>query len=845
MGLDWNDLLLAYLHDPPDKALDIRGHEKRAERYAQVAMDEPIRRQKLHEWTQTEDQLASIYERLPMPKAGEGGERAAGPHSDGTVLVSHPLSGRPLELRGCRLDGDAVHDELRSLLKGVDSPELRFLLLWRFLPERLAARLAWMDRLPADTRIPDHTIWNHCDMVAALTAARTGAHGPSFLSFSLGPVQPFIAAARTLRDLWSGSFLLAWLSYRAMRPIIDKLGPAVFVLPALRRVPLFDLSLREKEALRPKVPLEAIVHRYTPLLPNRFLALVPQGEAAEFAHACAESARAAWRTLGEQVRARLDEQIHALDPDWARRWDEQIESFWEVRTSVLPWREVERLEKDVEALYGGPFESIFEHAASVRRLAATIPAAHRPGYRQDQAGQWQALVDLAGRLHDARRAIRHVPMVRHEPGPVPLKCSLMGTYEQMGPDGLDESRKFWKAAAERLRFGGVRLRQGDRLCAVALVKRFAPAVLARDLHIPLDQVRFEDTATVAAVEWLRQAEIEPAQVRKTHGAWSGQWLHWPGQHFDEDEERIPDEVWDRLRAARGRQRGAPAYYAVLMLDGDHMGRWLRGELSPSVRELMHPAMVGYHQANGASAVLGAKRPLGPALYAAISEALGNFALHVAPDVVLDHGGQLVYAGGDDVLALLPLRTAMECAAALARGFSSDFLERGGRRRLLMGSRATVSAGLAVAHYKEDLRLVLQAARDAEKRVKGAGRDALGVTVLRRSGEHAFAVCSWGFVPAVSAWVKAFSSDKVSDRWAYRLRQDLETLQGLPAEAVEAEVRRQVARAEPATQEAFGQLVEQLRAYRELRRQAAAQAVLTDFVVLCQTASFLARGREER
>lgn len=33
----------------------------------------------------------------------------------------------------------------------------------------------------------------------------------SLLKFQIGPVQDFIAAARSTRDLWSGSYLLSWL----------------------------------------------------------------------------------------------------------------------------------------------------------------------------------------------------------------------------------------------------------------------------------------------------------------------------------------------------------------------------------------------------------------------------------------------------------------------------------------------------------------------------------------------------------------------------------------------------------------------------------------------------------
>ncbi|RMF32105.1 MAG: hypothetical protein D6759_08960, partial [Chloroflexi bacterium] len=36
-----------------------------------------------------------------------------------------------------------------------------------------------------------------------------------------------------------------------------------------------------------------------------------------------------------------------------------------------------------------------------------------------------------------------IRFVRWPDEPVPPKCSLMGSLEQMGPAGLDDSRKFW------------------------------------------------------------------------------------------------------------------------------------------------------------------------------------------------------------------------------------------------------------------------------------------------------------------------------------------------------------------------------------------------------------------
>jgi CRISPR-associated protein Cmr2 len=42
MAVNWSDLLLAYLHDPPDKALSIRGHVPRARDYAKI-VESPYR----------------------------------------------------------------------------------------------------------------------------------------------------------------------------------------------------------------------------------------------------------------------------------------------------------------------------------------------------------------------------------------------------------------------------------------------------------------------------------------------------------------------------------------------------------------------------------------------------------------------------------------------------------------------------------------------------------------------------------------------------------------------------------------------------------------------------------
>lgn len=169
VGVDWSELLLAYLHDPPDKALSIRGHVPRAQNYAAVAVGEHVPKVILEDAVTRADPLASLIERLPMPSAGPNGERAVGPEA-GKLRVFHPLSATKYELAVPDLNEvvGCESQQLRELVDGLSADEQRFLAVWRLWPDRLTEHChPCFSRLPADTRTPDHTIWHHLDVTAA------------------------------------------------------------------------------------------------------------------------------------------------------------------------------------------------------------------------------------------------------------------------------------------------------------------------------------------------------------------------------------------------------------------------------------------------------------------------------------------------------------------------------------------------------------------------------------------------------------------------------------------------------------------------------------------------------
>jgi hypothetical protein len=134
------------------------------------------------------------------------------------------------------------------------------------------------------------------------------------------------------------------------------------------------------------------------------------------------------------------------------------------------------------------------------------------------------------------------------------------------------------------------------------------------------------------------------------------------------------------------------YFAVLAFDGDGIGQWVSGEKTPPFSSQLadytdHEGKVRqgaleYFERDSDpdgkgnlkdrfAPFLASQRPLSPSYHLQFSEALSNFALQCARPVVEAFDGRLIYAGGDDVVALLPADTALPCAQALRMAFQGD------------------------------------------------------------------------------------------------------------------------------------------------------------------------------
>lgn len=539
----------------------------------------------------------------------------------------------------------------------------------------------------------------------------------TWLSFSITPVQRFIEAARTVRDLKTGSEILCWLTDVAIRVGRNQGGRLLF--------PWIDDA-------------EFNIEGYVRHIPNQFIMLFDKDEQARAAEAaCREAVKSTWSTLSGDVRGLFDKAWNDLTWDPGNGWDRQINSFWDLHTAVIPPSD-DVLHKH---LFGGASE------ADPRRR------------------QWK----VAAAVLAMNKQVRHFP---GDQGAGRAKCSMMGDFEQMGPGGtLKQQDTFWKnrkvAAFTR---NGIRIGKRDRLCAVALTKRFAPAV---ENALKWLQDPVPDTASLAVDAWRADVQQRLPQLLGTWDAAAkaycegmGEEADSPGRYLLADDlatpkqEEMPGNSTDaQCNAAREEMNQArkqlfdavkeakmvppPRYFAVLALDGDHMGKWLSGDRG----------IVG-------------DKPLDSGYYHEMSEKLRGYGKTTAQKIVRKYNGFLVYAGGDDLLAFLPVQEVVACARELLDEYPQ-----------LPGIKpTTASAGIAICHYLYDLRSALRQARAALEEAKDNGRDRIGWRLLKRSGGDIHGIIERKLVQTFLDATSLFKKG-ISDRWVYRLAESSAYLHG--------------------------------------------------------------------
>lgn len=746
-------------------------------------------------------------------------------------------------LKALGIQGDQPHNMRRTLLT-----------LWRFAPElnetQDNSELGELWRqLPADTRVPDHSIWDHLDLTSAFAGAFAAdpKGEAALLTVALGPVQSFIAAARSTSDLWAGSHLLSRLAWEAMKPLCEELGPDAVLFPRLRGIPQVDLWLRDEM----RVPEGLFEHcewkkgatdanpLFSAALPNRFVAVVPAGRAQAIAARCTQAVRDWLQSAGQDVVNRLLEAADlktGSEQHCHQQMREQLADFPEVHWAAVPFSLIhprntdKQNDLDTTALsaamapffgivFGQPSGFLASHAWQV--LQKDTAWDDRTTFWSPNPGTlYPAVFDLAERALAAAKTSRTFAQLTQSG----WRCSLTGESEWLTTDPAQLQRSYRQQAGtlwakvHQTKISWAK--KGEHLGGLSALKRLWPTVFAQEVSKATgkDLGRFVvSTHTMALAsqmeQWLERGGITPPGFRNAlekdragpvalprrlmqrHGRTPGaladarclSGLIEAARDSEDEQALATAQKLVKETLSQGGEAGdkviqLETYYSLIMMDGDHMGAILSGDqgthtaiayrdsFHPNVQKgfdeqaAKHPALHAYGQQT---------RAISPNRHLAISGALNDFSQTVVRHVVEEeHLGRVLYAGGDDVLAMLPTADLLSTMQRLRHAYSgtapqdanidwshvrnhrgdvrgklicnNGFAWLNGRLMRMMGKHATASCGAVIAHHQAPLGAVLQELRAAEKRAKNeGGRDAFSIAVIKRSGGALYLTAKWG------------------------------------------------------------------------------------------------------
>jgi CRISPR-associated protein Cmr2 len=539
-----------------------------------------------------------------------------------------------------------------------------------------------------------------------------------YFHFTLGPVQSFVAQARRTRDFWAGSFLLSWLSAVAIKAVEAQDGDVSFPIPEKNYMAWLTNSEYKEVVKREPAPQQGCI-------PNRFKGLIAKVPENFNPQQVVESVQKAWEALADEV---WENDLGFLCPDDSKTraiWARQVKDFWEISWALT-------------------------HNENESNLL-------------DRRKNWRS----------------YLP-----PEEAGVKCMMMDGWQELSGIHTPNEKglaNFWEDLRNKKTDGTLKtdLREKEYLCAIAFIKRRFARVFHNLQKIDMQNGKWElygwkvnpavpSVSYMAAAPWLAKV-LEKApnetvlidflkkakKVTEGYGEYDTKlrcirnvicnrdeklFSSLDGQVFfkfilenlskkleKEKKHTERKQVEDTLKALKKLCDSIPnlevvsPFYAVLMMDGDSLGIQMSE----------------------------------PDKQKAISESLNYFTSGVNP-IVEKHSGFLIYAGGDDVLALLPLEYALNCAYQLRELYLESF-EKNGNYTKKDGTKncvkSTLSGAIEYAHIKMPLGKVLGDAHHLLDDVAkdGSGRDSIAVRVWKPGGQH----LQWAM-----PWEKAVKDSKV-------------------------------------------------------------------------------------
>ncbi|AUW94340.1 type III-B CRISPR-associated protein Cas10/Cmr2 [Sulfobacillus thermotolerans] len=502
--------------------------------------------------------------------------------------------------------------------------------------------------------------------------------------FALGPVQSFVSQSRRTRDLWAGSFIISHLTAQAMANVIQQGGRIEF--PAISNQSGRVTDVLVAAAINGTPPAH-----FLGTIPNRFVAEVPEAfDPAQPVQAVSRE----WQNIARHVwDASIAPYAH-YGNQTQQIWARQVDTFWE-----MTWA----LGDDMDLL--------------------------------DRRKNWRTHTWLP------------------EEG---VKCVMMPQFQEISGQWASQKRQaFWHAVKAGLA-SDLDLKDDEHLCAIALIKRLYPVVAEKYgwTGVP---ATYPSTIELAVSSWRErqrrenpkwyQAYIHLARHAKFKDMSEGRHDVDPALFYKgtlTNRELWAPEMEELRRQMQQALDAMPSrptpYYAVLLMDGDHLGSLLQSQ--------------------------GGAR---------VSEALAQFT-HEVPPIIKAASGTLVYAGGDDVLALLPRENVLQAAFSLRQSYQKAMHQLGG----------TISGTALFAHMHAPLTTLIPTAHKIldQTAKDGNGRDSLALAIWNSGGLDVSWVSKWD--PLIADMplqrLSQYLGDTVSSQFLFKV-QELERRLGnaLPLE----------------------------------------------------------------
>ena len=846
----WRAKIWGLLHDPVLKALHNNSGRGKSSFYKQLEVMKP--------WVETgktpdqsggkvlenillADYIASASDRSAIGSVTASINYAPGKNREKGLEITHLLSGAKQEFK-IKLHTELIESKRQEYLEKKEGELLAeidnylrtdiknikhlFWWLWRCLPQ---ATCDLFDKdnslmlMPAETRLPDASIWSHLSMTSALAGALAGydltaaqiqrwqgndelSH-PYLAVFSFSPVQELIKSSRKMRDFWAGSWLLHYLSAKVCWKLANQYGPDTLLYPSLYQQPLIDhWLLQEIEKLKKEEKIDFDFSKWVkPPLPESLLTagfpnvislILPQDKVQAAMQTAQQTLLEEWLIIGDLVFKELHDKRHwmrELKPNH-NSWQGWLKSQWQFYWTALPIGKqgIQLKSSAIDEQKDTEFQDWLDIQNGTYNLRTKenqlfkdkeldlLREAHKRRWKKYQRGFSANIGSWWGYIFDATRAsLASVKNARNWELPTAFgprsTISGIGPVVSSGKDGKDwitegDTKKSWGKHDAGF-FDGT-----EQLNATEVVKRGLHKVLPKLLGITEENITYPDlTSGVAGYLKVNQSNPEHKRnfekacqaivdkypdlentLAEIRGKWGIPWMD-KKQNPKKYHPRLLNAGWiledlpnsEALKAEYTQginqilsqcypNNNPSDWYVLAAGDGDSMSEWLKGTKMKNYGDYI-PSTLSVKLENFPE-FLAIQKRMGPSTHSALSRALLDFSNQLVPYLTQNrYAGRLIYGGGDDVLAytnlwewdkwLWDIRQCFKGAKDPREEFSNDgdywkYLKDDGekvglvdRPLFTMGSEATISFGIVIAHHSVPLAIALESLWEAEDAAK--------------------------------------------------------------------------------------------------------------------------------